>query len=141
MSTPKQIAVNRRNAEKSTGPRTAEGKAKTRLNLKHGLTAETILLPFESQHDFRFFRNRAPIEQDFRRPLERNHLLVTPSEQGDNREFGSVSQNAPSAPENSGTQFQLKNCLARPGCTENGGRDGGRSSDSLRHAGLSRRTD
>ena len=54
MSTPKQIAANRRNAQKSTGPRTAEGKAKTRLNpLKHGLTAETILLPFESPDDYR----------------------------------------------------------------------------------------
>ena len=47
MSTPKQIAANRRNAQKSTGPRTTAGKAKTRLNpLKHGLTAETIVLPF-----------------------------------------------------------------------------------------------
>ena len=54
MSTPKQIAANRRNAQKSTGPRTAEGKAKTRLNpLKHGLTAETIVLPFESPDDYR----------------------------------------------------------------------------------------
>ena len=54
MSTSKQIAANRRNAQKSTGPRTAEGKAKTRLNpLKHGLTAETIVLPFESPDDYR----------------------------------------------------------------------------------------
>ena len=54
MSTPKQIAANRRNAQKSTGPRTAKGKAKTRLNpLKHGLTAETIVLPFESPDDYR----------------------------------------------------------------------------------------
>ena len=54
MSTAKQIAANRRNAQKSTGPRTAEGKARTRLNpLKHGLTAETIVLPFESADDYR----------------------------------------------------------------------------------------
>ena len=54
MSTPKQVAANRRNAKKSTGPRTEAGKAKTKLNpLKHGLTAETIVLPFESPDDYR----------------------------------------------------------------------------------------
>ena len=48
-----------------------------------------------------FFRYRAQIEQDFQRALralERNHLLVTPSEESDNPEFGSVSQNSPSEP-------------------------------------------
>ena len=54
MPTASQIAANRRNAQKSTGPRTAAGKAKTRLNpLKPGLTAETIVLPFESPDDYR----------------------------------------------------------------------------------------
>ncbi len=53
MPTAKQKAANRRNAQKSTGPRTPEGKAKTKLNaLKHGLTAETIVLPFESAADY-----------------------------------------------------------------------------------------
>jgi len=37
MTSRKQIAANRRNARKSTGPRTARGKAIARLNgLKHG---------------------------------------------------------------------------------------------------------
>jgi len=40
MATEKQIAANRRNALKSTGPRTPRGKAFTRLNrLYHGLRA------------------------------------------------------------------------------------------------------
>ena len=40
MATDKQIAANRRNAEKSTGPRTPEGKARCARNaLKHGLAA------------------------------------------------------------------------------------------------------
>ncbi|MGA2739446.1 MAG: hypothetical protein ABSG65_18645 [Bryobacteraceae bacterium] len=40
MATEKQIAANRRNALKSTGPRTPRGKAFTRLNaLRHGLRA------------------------------------------------------------------------------------------------------
>jgi hypothetical protein len=40
MSTAKQIAANRRNAQKATGPRTAAGKAACRYNsIKHGLYA------------------------------------------------------------------------------------------------------
>src|SRR5262245_19648935 len=40
--------INRRNAQKSTGPKTAEGKARCRFNaLKHGLTARTAVLPGE----------------------------------------------------------------------------------------------
>ena len=39
MATEKQIAANRRNALKSTGPRTQEGKARSRGNaLRHGLS-------------------------------------------------------------------------------------------------------
>ena len=46
MATAKQIAANRRNAEKSTGPKTDEGKANSRRNaVRHGLTGEGICLP------------------------------------------------------------------------------------------------
>ena len=39
---------NRRNAQKSTGPRTAAGTARSRFNaLKHGMTARAPLLPEE----------------------------------------------------------------------------------------------
>jgi hypothetical protein len=38
--------ANRRNAEKSTGPRTGEGKSRSRFNaLKHGMTAQTVPRP------------------------------------------------------------------------------------------------
>ena len=48
MTSRKQIAANRRNARKSTGPRTHRGKAAARLNsLKHGLSARIIVLPHE----------------------------------------------------------------------------------------------
>lgn len=44
----KKIEANRRNALKSTGPRTTEGKANVRLNaLKHGLLSQEVLLPGE----------------------------------------------------------------------------------------------
>ena len=45
--------ANRRNAQKSTGPRTAEGKARSRHNAaKHGLTARSGLLPGEDAEEF-----------------------------------------------------------------------------------------
>jgi hypothetical protein len=44
MATSAQIAANRANAQKSTGPRSAEGKSASRFNaLKHGIDANTEL--------------------------------------------------------------------------------------------------
>lgn len=46
MASPAQIEANRRNALRSTGPRTPRGKQQSRLNaVRHGLTAQTVLLP------------------------------------------------------------------------------------------------
>jgi hypothetical protein len=43
-----QMQANRANAQKSTGPSTPSGKAKSSRNaLKHGLTGQTVLLPHE----------------------------------------------------------------------------------------------
>jgi hypothetical protein len=53
MASEKQFEANRQNAQKSTGPKTPEGRAAVRLNgVKHGLTAETIVLKGESEADF-----------------------------------------------------------------------------------------
>ncbi len=53
MATEKQIEANRRNAQRSTGPRTPEGKAAVRLNaLRHGLRARTVVLPGEDRREF-----------------------------------------------------------------------------------------
>jgi hypothetical protein len=50
MTSDKQTEANRRNARKSTGPKTPEGKAVTRLNaLQHGLLAQDVLLPGEDE--------------------------------------------------------------------------------------------
>jgi hypothetical protein len=53
MATVKQIEANRRNALKSTGPKTPEGKAAVRMNaLRHGLRARSILIPGENPADY-----------------------------------------------------------------------------------------
>jgi hypothetical protein len=45
--------ANRANALKSTGPRTADGKSRSRLNaVTHGMTAETVVLPHEDAAAF-----------------------------------------------------------------------------------------
>jgi hypothetical protein len=54
MTSDKKAEANRRNALKSTGPRTPEGKAAIRLNaLRHGLRSEEILLPGEDEEALR----------------------------------------------------------------------------------------
>ena len=48
MATPAQIQANRLNAKKSTGPRSAEGKAASRFNaLKHARDAASLVIPGE----------------------------------------------------------------------------------------------
>src|SRR6202521_5140161 len=72
VATDKQTAANRLNAQKSTGPKTPEGRAAVRLNgVKHGLTAETIVLKGESQADFTNLLDS----------LEAEHDPVTPTEE------------------------------------------------------------
>lgn len=47
------LNANRANARKSTGPRSPEGKARSRFNsLKHGLTAQEVCLPGESREEY-----------------------------------------------------------------------------------------
>ena len=53
MSTQKQIKANRKNAQKSTGPKTAEGKATVSKNaVKHGLFAEEAVITGENPADY-----------------------------------------------------------------------------------------
>ena len=58
MTSQKQTDANRRNAASSTGPKTKAGKDASRLNaLKHGLGAESPILPTESEEAFAAFRD------------------------------------------------------------------------------------
>jgi hypothetical protein len=48
-----RAAVNRQNAQLSTGPRTEAGKLRSSLNaLRHGLTSRTLVLPTEDPADY-----------------------------------------------------------------------------------------
>jgi hypothetical protein len=64
--TERQLAANRANAQKCTGPKTPEGKACTRFNgLKHGLCAANVCLPGEDDEEYER-RRRAYV--DFYQP-------------------------------------------------------------------------
>jgi hypothetical protein len=65
MASEAQILANRLNAQKSTGPRTAEGKAAVSQNaVKHGLTARSIVVSGEDPGQFEFHRERMLDELD-----------------------------------------------------------------------------
>jgi hypothetical protein len=56
MATEKQIAANRANAARSTGPITIAGKKRASLNaLRHGITAQVCLMPEEDRTAFNQF--------------------------------------------------------------------------------------
>ena len=53
MATAAQITANRANAQKSTGPRTVEGKSASSLNaLKHGADAASVIIPGENPTEY-----------------------------------------------------------------------------------------
>src|SRR5215217_2320315 len=63
MASKKQIEANKRNALKSTGPKTPEGKATARLNAtKHGLLSQEVLLPGEDEEALKELAKRLRAE-------------------------------------------------------------------------------
>ena len=58
MASTKQVAAGRRNAQKSTGPRTQSGKARSSRNaLKHGLSADQVVMLDEDPAAFEALRD------------------------------------------------------------------------------------
>jgi hypothetical protein len=76
MSSLKQIEANRLNALKSTGPRTEEGKRRSRCNaIRHGLTAETVIAGPEDPEDYESFEATIIADYDPTTAVERELVL------------------------------------------------------------------
>ena len=76
MSSLKQIEANRRNALKSTGPTTPEGKRRSRCNaVRHGLTAETVIAALDDSADYQALEAAVISDCDAESAVERELVL------------------------------------------------------------------
>src|SRR6188474_1352513 len=76
MTSFRQIQANRRNALKSTGPSSEEGKQQARLNaVRHGLTAETVIGALEDAEDYQAFEAAIIADYDPESAVERELVL------------------------------------------------------------------
>ena len=76
MTSLRQIESNRRNAQKSTGPKTQDGKRRASQNaVRHGLTAETVVGPLEDPADYRGFELAVTAAYDAETAVERELVL------------------------------------------------------------------
>src|SRR4029079_10432839 len=76
MTSFKQTEANRRNARKSTGPTTQEGKQRSRCNaIRHGLTAETVIGALEDAEDYKAFEAAIIADYDAESAVERELVL------------------------------------------------------------------
>jgi len=72
----RQIEANRRNARKSTGPTTEEGKQRSRCNaIRHGLTAETVIGALEDAEDYKAFEAAIIADYEAQSAVERELVL------------------------------------------------------------------
>jgi hypothetical protein len=76
MTSFRQIYANRRNAAKSTGPMTQEGRERSRCNaVRHGLTAETVIGALEDADDYKAFEAAVIADYDAQSAVERELVL------------------------------------------------------------------
>jgi hypothetical protein len=76
MTSLRQIEANRRNALKSTGPTTPEGKERSSYNaVRHGLTAETVIAVLESSDDYEAFEATVISDYNAETAVERQLVL------------------------------------------------------------------
>jgi hypothetical protein len=72
----RQTEANRRNALKSTGPKTDTGKDQSRCNaVRHGLTAETVVDVLEDPEDYKAFEIAVASSFDAQTAVERELVL------------------------------------------------------------------
>ena len=76
MTSYRQIEANRRNALRSTGPKTEAGKQVSRCNaVRHGLTAETVISALEDAEDYKAFEAAITADYDAQSAVERELVL------------------------------------------------------------------
>jgi hypothetical protein len=76
MTSTRQIQANRRNALASTGPRTENGKQRASQNaVRHGLTAETVIVPLEDADDYKSFEQAVTADYEAETAVERELVL------------------------------------------------------------------
>src|SRR5450432_3778244 len=76
MTSLRQIESNRRNAQKSTGPKTETGKQRASRNaVRHGLTAETVIKLLEDPDDYQAFELAITADYDAETAVERELVL------------------------------------------------------------------
>src|SRR5262245_41975519 len=109
MSSPKQIKANRLNALKSTGPRTEEGKRRSRCNaIRHGLTAETVIAGLEDAEDYESFEATIIADYDPTTAVERELVLRLASVLWRLRRATGIETALFQSAMNQSTQFQSK---------------------------------
>jgi hypothetical protein len=76
MTSFRQFEANRRNALKSTGPKSEAGKQTSRCNaVRHGLTAETVVGALEDAEDYKSFQTAVAAGFDAETAVERELVL------------------------------------------------------------------
>jgi hypothetical protein len=137
MTSLRQIIGNRRNAEKSTGPKSENGKRRSRRNaLRHGLCAETVIEILEDVEDYNAFELAVTTDYDAQTAVERELILrlasllwrvrrATAIETDLFRiqaEWMRAGKRASAAPEEPETEWQnVANQIAEPGCPPRSG--------------------
>lgn len=76
MASLRQVEANRRNALMSTGPQTEAGKKRSRGNaVRHGLTAETVIVGLEDADDYKAFELSVTADLGVQTAVERELVL------------------------------------------------------------------
>ena len=76
MTSFRRIEANRRNAQLSTGPKTDDGKSRSRRNaVRHGLTAETVIDALEDADEYAAFEMAVTSDYDAQTAVERELVL------------------------------------------------------------------
>ena len=72
-----RAAINRANSQRSTGPRTPHGKARSSLNaMKHGLSSQVIVSPKEDLAAYRRFAKQYFHELKPKRVIESKFRII-----------------------------------------------------------------